>query len=194
MEYLDEKIVELQRTYQQKAHQDIYAETVFVNDETLHFIQTNLFDDAFHIMLPESFVDMPEDVAKIKYPSEQRPQIIRTNQNGSVNFCFNLYDIPFSNEQVADTISGFQSVLQKLQPGNEFFAYKTEPIEKMEIGWFDFKNYAIDSQIYSLMFAVPIHKKICSGVFNCPFRNRKDWESIMKQVLVSIREIRKREL
>lgn len=52
------------------------------------------------LMLPDTFVDMPSSIVKLKYPSEQRPQIIKTSLDASVNFTFSLFNQEFEDSQV----------------------------------------------------------------------------------------------
>lgn len=186
-EYLDEKILELQRAEKRKAHQDIYGDYVYIDDEEIIFKESQLFDGKLTIMLPSGFTDMPIDVAKIKYPSEQRPQIIKTNTEGSVNLCFNLFKIKLDSNQVEETINGFFSMLQKVQSGNDYFQCKTEECQDNTIGWFDFKSATIDDQLYNMLFTLPIDGRVCTGVFNCGFRSSDDWKTIFKQILFSIK-------
>lgn len=193
-EYLDEKIIELQRAEKRETHQDIYGESVFVGVEELNFSEMELFDKNLLVMLPESFVEMPADVAQVKYPSEQRPQIIWSNETGTVNFCFSLFEMEMVPEQVDEAVTGFRSMLQRMQPGTEFFDFGIETVDKNKIGWFDFKNSAIDEQIYSILFVTPIHGRVCNGVFNCLFRDYEDWKPIMKQVLLSMKSAERKEL
>ena len=39
-------------------------------------------------------------MARMKYPMEQRPQVIRTNERTDINFTFSLPDQPLENSQV----------------------------------------------------------------------------------------------
>ena len=78
MEFLDEKIIEARRKEAQNKL-DIRKDCLIVNGEKIEFQETPLFQGKMTLLLPISFVDMPQKVAKIKYPSEQRPQIIKTD-------------------------------------------------------------------------------------------------------------------
>ena len=68
-------------------------------------------------MLPEGFVDMPPEMARIKYPSEQRPREIRMNGDGTVNFTFNLFEAGLEEQQIDDALGQFKSVIRKHDPG-----------------------------------------------------------------------------
>ena len=91
MDFLDEKIMEMRRQEKQK-ELNIREDELIVKGEKIKFQDTTLFQEKMLILLPTSFVDMPQKIARLKYPSEQRPQIIKTDLLGSTNVAFNLFD------------------------------------------------------------------------------------------------------
>ena len=91
MDFLDEKIMEMRRQEKQK-ELNIREDGLIVKGEKIKFQDTTLFQEKMLILLPTSFVDMPQKIARLKYPSEQRPQIIKTDLLGSTNVAFNLFD------------------------------------------------------------------------------------------------------
>lgn len=119
MEFLDEQIIELRRK-EKAASEDIHGDGITINGELLTFKETLLFKDKMSIWLPESFVDMPSKIARIKYPSEQRPQIIKTDLLGSTNFAFNLFSKPIEPAQMQSAADGMKAILKKVNPANIF--------------------------------------------------------------------------
>lgn len=70
------------------------------------------------ILLPKSFIDLPDSMKKIKYPSEQRPHIIKISLDTSVNFRFSL--LPIRNEQTKDAVKQFKTALKRVNPAYVF--------------------------------------------------------------------------
>ena len=91
MDFLDEKIMEMRRQEKQK-ELNIREDGLIVKGEKIEFQDTTLFQEKMLILLPTSFVDMPQKIARLKHPSEQRPEIINTDLLGSTNVAFNLSD------------------------------------------------------------------------------------------------------
>ena len=60
---------------------------------------------------------MPPEMARIKYPSEQRPREIRMNGDGTVNFTFSLFEAGLEEQQIEDALGQFKSVIRKHDPG-----------------------------------------------------------------------------
>ncbi|MDE6951985.1 MAG: hypothetical protein K2P64_13880, partial [Lachnospiraceae bacterium] len=83
-EFLDEKIVE----FRSRARKEKYCtlETgMYIKNELIQFERKVLFREKLSIMLPVSFVDLPPDMVKVKYTSQQRPQVIKTSLDTTVN-------------------------------------------------------------------------------------------------------------
>ena len=87
MDFIDEEIIQMRN----KNRKISLEEGVLIKGEFIEFEPVKLFDDKLEIMLPKTFVDMPSDLAKIKYPSESRPQIIKTDSTGGVKKS-NIFD------------------------------------------------------------------------------------------------------
>ena len=74
-EFLDEKILEAKQIKDKLENTDI-KKGVYIKEEFVEFEEVKLFNDSMSILVPSSFIDLPENRKKIKYPSQQRPQII----------------------------------------------------------------------------------------------------------------------
>ena len=140
------------------------------------------------IWLPESFVDMPSKIARIKYPSEQRPQIIKTDLLGSTNFAFNLFDKPIKPVQMQSAADGMKAILKKVNPANIFYESATEPLGETMLSWFEFKGHGIDTQIYYIVFITSIGGNLMHGIFNCAIADMEAWKNAAFQVIRSIQD------
>lgn len=140
------------------------------------------------ILLPTTFVDMPQKIARIKYPSEQRPQIIKTDLLGSTNFAFNLFDKAIQPAQMKSAAEGMKLILKKVNPANIFYEDGTEPLGKTMLSWFEFKGHGIDTQIYYIVFLTSIGGKLMHGIFNCAVADMEIWREAAFQVIRSIQD------
>lgn len=185
--YLDETILEIKRQKDKEENINI-EEGVYIKNEYVEFEEIKLFDESMGILLPKSFIDLPDTMKKIKYPSEQRPQIIKTSLDTSVNFGFSLLPLPIRNEQTKDAIKQFKIVLKKVNPSYVFYDLKEEKIGKKTISWFDFKSYGIDFPMYNIMYIIPIRNKVMHGIFNCLYKDIDEWKDYAFQVIKTIKE------
>ncbi len=185
MEYMDEKIINLRNQAKKATHTDI-EQGVYVYEELLAFERRKLFDEKMSILLPVSFEIMPEEIAKVKYPSEQRPQLIYSNAAGDVNFTFSLLDAQVKPSQIDEARDRFRGFIKKIQPANIFFEKKEEELGDTRVAWFDFKNYGLDAQLYNLFYFTDVKGMMLHGIFNCKFKDAEVWKPVAEQVIKSI--------
>ena len=167
---------------------DIREDGLIVKGEKIEFQDTPLFQEKMSILLPVSFVDMPQKIARLKYPSEQRPQIIKTDLLGSTNFAFNLFDKAIKPVQMQSAADGMKSILKKVNPANIFYESGTEPLGETMLSWFEFKGHGIDTQIYYIVFLTSIGGKLMHGIFNCAVADMEAWKEAAFQVIRSIQD------
>lgn len=183
MDYLDEEVMQFRKSAKKSKYNSLES-GMYIKDEIIHFKEVQVLDDKVSIMLPDTFVDMPQEIAKIKYPSEQRPQVIKMNSDTSVNFTFSLYDITFNERQIESALSQFQGIIHKVNPAFIFYDFVIS--EEKNLGWFDFKSYGLDEQMYNVMYITPIEGKLMHGIFNCMYRDILEWKDAVQQVMLSI--------
>lgn len=185
-EFFDEKILE----YRRRARKEKFSslETgMYIKDELVQFERREIFQNKMSIMLPASFVKMPSNLAKIKYTSEQRPQMIWTSLDTTVNMGFSMLDVTVYPEQIKVLQGQAKEVLKRLNPAFVFYESKIE--EDRHLGWFEFKSYGIDENVYNLMFISIVEEKMTNGVFNCKYNDALEWRDAARQMMYSIRDI-----
>lgn len=185
MDFLDEEILEYRKNIKKSKFSTLQT-GMYINDEVVHFAAVKILEEKVEVMLPDAFVDMPANLAKLKYMSEQRPQVIKTSLDTTVNFTFSIYEIDLTERDIDAVIHQFKNLIQKVNP-----AYVFDEIiikEEKSIGWFGFKSYGIDEQIYNIMYVKPIDGKLLYGVFNCMYRDMEEWKDAALQVIDSIRD------
>ena len=194
MEYSDEKIQQIKRELRRNQPLN-FAEPVIIDEEEYNFTRTMLFEDQVSILLPAEFVDMPPELAKQKYPMEQRPQIIKTNLGLSVNFAFNLFAEELPENQIKDAVKSFKTLIKRMQPANRFYTDKIDQTGEQIFGWFDFKSPGMDEPLYTIMAFTGIGGQFLHCTFNSAHRLMEDWKPAALQVLRSIQdETKKKEL
>lgn len=190
-EFLDEKILE----YRRRARKEKYSslETgMYIKNELVQFERKELFKDKLSIMLPVSFVTLPQKLAKIKYSSQQRPQVIKTSRDTTVNLGMSMADVEIYEENIKQLRNQTQEALKRLNPTFIFYDSNIET-KNVPLGWFEFKSYGIDSDVYNLMFISIIDGKILHGTFNCDYEDTLEWRDAARQMMYSILDISKEE-
>lgn len=186
MDFLDEEIMEFRKSAKKSKYNSLET-GMYIKDRLIHFKETHVLSDKVSVMLPEGLTDMPLGMAKIKYPSEQRPQVIKTSDDGTVNFTFSLYDTEFNERQIEDALGQFKAVIRKVNPAFIFYDFVVE--SDKALGWFDFKSYGLDEQIYNVMYILPVEGKLMHGIFNCLYRDILEWKEAVHQIMMSVTDL-----
>lgn len=188
VKFKDEEILAMmQELEKQTEPNSIEQGTIRIGNEEYKFEERAFFDEALWVLVPESFQPMPLSMQKLKYPYEQRPEIVLTNPTGTVNLTFNRVDQQLQNEWVVKLTSGMKNMLRKMSPSNVFYEQNVEDVRGKKIGYFDFKSPGMDEALYQLMFYLELSGETLMGSFNCSYRQHKDWREIAVQIVRSIR-------
>ena len=76
--------------------------------------KVKLFRKQMEILIPEGFKDMPDYVARKKYPSKHRPPLILMDKNNMVNFTFHLMDMTLAEGQLNKAAEGFVKSMKQV--------------------------------------------------------------------------------
>lgn len=186
-EYLDLEVIEIDRKRKQEAYDSVET-GVYVNNRLIEYETVELFEKKMSIALPKGMKPMEEKMAKVKYPSEERPQVIYTSEDGEVNFAFSHYDLPIEPEETLRAIEEIKNIIKKVQPAAVIYETKEETRGGTKLSWFDFKGYGLDSQTYNLMYVTPLDKNMLHGVFNCAYGDGAQWKKAVLPAILSIQE------
>lgn len=185
--YEDEKIIS-QRNEEIKSHYNDIRTGVFIGKQFYRFEETSLPEMHIKMLIPDNFTDMSTDMLRKKYPSEQRPQIVKTNQSGTINFTFNILNSNTEYEDLSGILSGFIMTIRSLFPGTMFLEKGVEDTE-IKYNWMEFKSNAVNGAIYNWFFLTVISDNLLMGTFNCPMRDWPDWKPYLKEIMSSFYEL-----
>lgn len=141
------------------------------------------------VLLPEGFKDMPDYLAKKKYPSKHRPPIILMNENNLVNYTFHLMEKPLPWSQLEIAAKSFVKNLKLTMPQAKFDELEFGERRQGKIAWITYESMAIDADIFNLVFLTAIEGKLLYGSFNCVLELKEQWKDIAMQSILSIEEV-----
>lgn len=185
MNFEDEKIIAQRKAEQKKQYNSIET-GIYVGDELVRFAESRMFEEQMAVMLPDQFADLPKESARKKYPSENRPQVIKSSQDGTINFTFSLLDYRLTPELLKGTIIQIQLLIQRLYPANMLLEDGELTAEYAKAAWFDFRSSGLDSAIYNFIYVIPVAERMMLGMFNAPASQRREWSPVVKKVVETI--------
>ena len=155
------------------------------------FSKEQYFDKLLSIYIPESFIDMPDEIKEIKYPTNFRPEIIKTNLAGDVNLSISLINVSEDTE-VKTLVTDFKNLLSKAHNGIKFLEYNE--LEKegcVKMYCFDFIIPGIDERIYHKTGLGKIGRETVQVMFNCREPLSWTWKKAVNDILQNIKPVRK---
>lgn len=187
-ERADEKILDfLNEVEKREARKDICSGPAKIGNRYYVFVETEFFDEKVKMYIPKDFEDMPLKARRFKYPSESRPEIIKSNEHGSTTITLNIIDSPLDEEHVEELKNGMKVIIKKTNPANVFYEDGVLEVDLKNIGYFEFKSSAIDDFLYNLMFFLEFEGKTLMGTFSCKYSDSEEWRDIAFQILNSIK-------
>lgn len=88
-QFLDEKILKAREMAQRQKNINIREESVYIDGQFYSFRAMPILENRVSIWVPDTFGVMPSRFVKQKYPMEERPQLVLTSQDTTINFAFN---------------------------------------------------------------------------------------------------------
>ena len=188
---VDEKILDfINEVEQRQAKKDICSSPIKIGNRYYEFEETEFFEERLNMYIPKDFQDMPLEARKFKYPSENRPEIIKCNEDGSIAITLNIIDSPLDEERVEELKDGMKMIIKKTNPANVFYEDGVIEVNSKNIGFFEFKSSAIDDFIYNLMFFLEFEEKTLMGTFSCLYKDYRDWRDVIFQVINTIKVVK----
>lgn len=147
----------------------------------------SLYNNKLRLSVPDYFTEMSSEMKYAKYPRDNSPDVVYTDEDGTVNVAFNYTTTAMSDD---NNIAAMQNrLLQQLQVANPIdLTTRTETINGSEFAVFEFMSQAIDTRVYNLMFLTELDGRMLLGTFNCIEALKDEWQLKAKLILLSIRK------
>ena len=199
-DFLDEKIIELLDRVENYANEypgsdqqengDIVEQSletgIVVDRKLVEFERKTVIEGKLTIMLPIDFTKMNPDIARLKYPSEQRPQVIFTDPNNSVNFWVTRGEDFVEEKSIENLRDQVFATIQRLNPAIKIQQSGVEIVSDRKVAYVEYSNPVIDGKIYNVMVFLAIDEKVTIVCFNCITKSAKYWRNPMMEMLKSM--------
>ena len=154
--------------------------------EEIIFESRELFRRRMKISLPNHFTDMPDYLAKKKYPSKYRPPLIMMDEDTTVNYLFNLLETCLPKTEIGKATDGLYKNLKRVYPNGRFDKVNFIDRQNGIVAWFSYETKVTDDELFQIAYVTDIDGKVMNGAFNCQLGNKDFW---FDKVLYSIRSI-----
>lgn len=133
------------------------------------------------VELPSTFMEMPSEWVEIKYPSKNRPQVVYSNESGTVSFGMSKKDKSelVSLEQIKDAmLKAMSNFSPKASPIN---------VDGYDAWLITFTSKAIDSDILNMQLITMTKNNFVIATFNMTAPNIEKYQPIGIRSLSSIK-------
>lgn len=159
----------------------------------VYFERRFLREEVISIMLPESLAPMSLEEARIKYPSEHRPQTILTDPSGTVNLLFQQMVGTVTNEGIEDFRNQAFGMMKRINQGIKQMEQGVTEAAGKHIAYVEFSNPTMDGKLYNLMFFLEAEGIPYMGTFNCRTKGMKYWRTAAFEMIKSIQIVQENE-
>jgi hypothetical protein len=173
---------------------DIHNGYVIVKYKKLDIEERKIMDGSLTMMLPSEFQLMEESLARAKYPDDDRPDYIYTNQDTTVNITFSTDNSGIiDDEEVEEVKNILKNQIKRIYPGTKMEDSQPLKADKKNVSYFFFEIPLIDGNLFQLMFFMEHKKQLVMGAFNCGIYQKKQWKPLILQMLKTLKEIKENE-
>lgn len=173
---------------------DIHNGYVIVKYKKMDIVEKKILDGSLSMMMPLEFQLMEESLAKAKYPDDDRPDYIYTNDDTTVNLSFSLDDNgEIDDEEVEEVKDILKNQIKRLYPGSKIEDSKPIKTDEKNVSYFCFDIPLIDGNLFQLMFFMEHRKQLVMGAFNCGIYQKKQWKPLILQMLKTLKEVKENE-
>ncbi len=183
MPYTDEMILKL-REEEKKKQFNTLEKGIYLGGQILEF-ETQILMDTFSISLPKIMGIMPIEYARIKYPSEFRPQILLTTMELDTNLGFTLFN-EFYGSEVKTMGERIMRGISRAHP--DYPVYPGKSIQEGKGYFFSFRSHALDSDVYNMSLIMKLKDRLLQSSFNCIYQQHTEWRKIVLLLWETIQE------
>ena len=141
--------------------------------------------DQVQFLCPEPFTVMTAEQRRLKYPSDRAPQLIYTNESGSVNFALNHTQDKVGLRELPLFALKMESILKP--NASEWFGTKPRTIVGRKWVTFEFQSAAVDTQIRNIMACTSLDNRLLFFSFNTTAEQESQWLPVGQAVIDSLR-------
>lgn len=186
MDYHDERIVEMQLQKKQvltneldlQALIDAFHNNTFrMNQKELSLQAIKLFDDGLKAYVPEQYTQSTLKELRIKYPSEQRPQIVYRDKRDTINIGFQIVEESVPDEHIVDMRDVMRDAYKQVNPVSDILDQGLIEVDGRPLGYYSFNSFALGGQMYNMVYVTRLNGYLLIGVMNS---GKKDMRMCME--------------
>jgi len=147
----------------------------------------SVLDGKVNILIPSTFTVMKEDMLKLKYPTQNRPALVYTNEAGSINVAFTHSTSNATQKDIPEMKNVFMNLFKSIHKSATWYGDGVATVNGRKVGYLEFLSQAADTKIYNLIFFTDCEGRVLLCSFNCKESQMKSWAPVGKKIMSSLK-------
>lgn len=188
MDYYDEELLEEKRELKRKKHTTIET-GMYAGENLITFEWKVLPDTNVRMPLPESFVVLPDEIKRLKFPSNRAPKFIVSSLDSTVNICFRKLLLSVQRGELKKISDQCQTALKNTNPSIRIINQTDMTnAQGLEMSSFEYRGYQIDGQSFNRVYLIALQKNVLYSSFICRIQDKNNWVKIIDAVFMALEE------
>jgi hypothetical protein len=149
--------------------------------------ERSILDGKASIAVPAAFSLMSDEMRKLKYPNENRPAVVYTDERGAVNVAVNLTALSVSPDQLEATHETVVTNFRNLYPSAAWYESRLFEREGQRFFVIDLMTPAIDTEIRNMMLGTSCGGRLLVVSFNVMRELAPAWTETGQKILSSLK-------
>lgn len=155
----------------------------------IRLVPTKFLDGRIEMLAPADFTPMSDEMARLKYPTANRPSEIITNEAGSVNLAFTYSKQVVAPGQLGQMHASMDRMFRTTQTTAEWHNSGLRSINNRQWIELDLTMQAADTRIRNLMYGTSSGGRAALIAFNVTVEEEPQWIEAAKAMIASMHSI-----
>lgn len=146
-----------------------------------------LLNNKIELKIPKDFQIMSKEMLEKKYPRNNPPTLVFTNESGGINVGLNHTQSKATQGEIEMYRDALVRTFKSNFPNAKWKDSGIKEINRKNVGYMEVITPAADGKIYNLMFFTNVDGRLLICSFNCMEKNIPEWEPVAKEIMNSLK-------
>ena len=152
-------------------------------------VRRELVNGRVSLLVPSDFIRLDEELLRVKYPMENRPEFAFSNAKGSINITFALKPNALAPNEIEKALKGTSRGFHNLFPSATWYREETVKINGRDFFIVEVTTPSLTGNIRNIIAGTSVDGRLMMFGFNCTVDNEHDWAPIGAKIIESIQII-----
>lgn len=146
----------------------------------------DLINNKVSVLVPRAFKELDVENLRRKYPNENRPDIVLSNSDGTINLTFAHKPNRLRPDQLELALDSISTGFRKLYPSATWHREKIVKINSREFFIVELTHPSLDGDIHNIIAGTSLEGRFMLIGFNFTVEEGEEWASRGRTIVESI--------